>query len=106
VIDLGHVRLRFVEAGEDFVFARDAVITDVPESGGRRGMLVALLAAIVVLVAGAAVYWIRISDKHTNVAPSGSPSGSVTPPAAQGGSDEAPPATGDQTAAAAPGATG
>ncbi|HEX3766420.1 MAG TPA: FHA domain-containing protein [Kofleriaceae bacterium] len=56
VIDLGHVRLRFVEAGEDFVFARDAVITDVPEAGGRRGMVVALIAAIVVLVASVAVY--------------------------------------------------
>ena len=64
VIDLGHVRLRFIEAGEDFVFARDAVITDVPETGGRRGMLVALLAAIVVLVAVVAVYWLHVSDKH------------------------------------------
>jgi len=69
VIDLGHVRLRFIEAGEDFVFARDAVITDVPETGGRRGMLVALLAAIVVLVAVVAVYWLHISDKRA--APSG-----------------------------------
>ncbi|HEY5948137.1 MAG TPA: FHA domain-containing protein, partial [Kofleriaceae bacterium] len=32
-VDLGHVRLRFVEPGEDFVFARDAVIADVPETG-------------------------------------------------------------------------
>src|SRR4029453_14663076 len=38
-VDLGHVRLRFVEPGEDFVFARDAVITDVPD-GGKRGLLV------------------------------------------------------------------
>src|SRR5436190_4823394 len=52
VVDLGHVRLRFVEAGEDFLFARDAVITDVPEAGSRRGMLVAILAAIVALAAG------------------------------------------------------
>jgi pSer/pThr/pTyr-binding forkhead associated (FHA) protein len=63
VIDLGHVRLRFVEAGEDFVFARDAVVTDVPESGGRRGMVVALLAAIVVVVAGIVVYTMRDRDK-------------------------------------------
>ena len=61
VIDLGRVRLRFVEAGEDFVFARDAVITDVPEVAGRRGMLVALIAAIVALVAVGAVYWFRNS---------------------------------------------
>jgi ABC transport system ATP-binding/permease protein len=64
VIDLGHVRMRFIDAGEDFVFARDAVITDVPETGGRRGMLVALLAAIVVLVAVVAVYLLHVSDKR------------------------------------------
>jgi len=56
VIDLGHVRLRFVEVGEDFVFARDAVITDVPDAGGRRGMVIAVFAALVVLVAGVVVY--------------------------------------------------
>lgn len=56
VIDLGHVRLRFIEAGEDFVFARDAVVTDVPEAGSRRGMMVAILAAIVAVVAGVVVY--------------------------------------------------
>src|SRR5678815_4692578 len=38
VIDLGHVRLRFIEPGEDFVFTRDAVITDVPDVGSRRGL--------------------------------------------------------------------
>jgi len=70
VIDLGHVRLRFVEAGEDFVFARDAVITDVPEAGSRRGMLVALIAAIVVVVASVVVYSMKTTGggsdpKHT-----------------------------------------
>ena len=59
VIDLGHVRLRFVEAGEDFVFARDAVITDVPETGSRRGLLFALIAAIIVLVASVAIFTLR-----------------------------------------------
>ncbi len=54
VVDLGHVRLRFIEPGEDFVFARDAVITDVPESGGKRGMLVAIILGVVVLGAAAA----------------------------------------------------
>jgi pSer/pThr/pTyr-binding forkhead associated (FHA) protein len=63
VVDLGHVRLRFVEAGEDFLFARDAVITDVPETGSRRGMLVAVLAAIIVVVAGVVVYAMRSNDK-------------------------------------------
>ena len=63
VVDLGHVRLRFIEAGEDFVFARDAVITDVPEAGSRRGVLVAVLAAIVAVVAGVVVYAMHGTDK-------------------------------------------
>ena len=49
VVDLGHVRLRFVDAGEDFVFARDAVITDVPDVGGKKGLLVAVVLGVVVL---------------------------------------------------------
>ena len=49
VVDLGHVRLRFVEPGEDFVFARDAVITDVPDVGGKKGLLVAVVLGVVVL---------------------------------------------------------
>src|SRR6476661_3226310 len=48
-VDLGHIRLRFVEPGEDFVFSRDAVIADVPESGGKKGLLVAALLAVLVL---------------------------------------------------------
>jgi len=67
VVDLGHVRLRFVEAGEDFLFARDAVITDVPETGSRRGMLVAILAAIVVVVAGIVVYAMRSDKPKDNI---------------------------------------
>jgi ABC transport system ATP-binding/permease protein len=82
VIDLGHVRLRFVEAGEDFVFARDAVITDVPEASSRRGVLVAVLAVIVVLVASVVIYTMRSSDKHKDdggqANPSVGPSGELT----------------------------
>ena len=78
VVDLGHVRLRFVDAGEDFVFARDAVITDVPDAGGKRSTVVALIAAIAVVVAGIVVYTMR----STGDKPSGSniavPTGSVT----------------------------
>lgn len=69
VVDLGHVRLRFVEAGEDFVFARDAVITDVPESGTKRGMLVAILAAVVVIVAGVVLYTMRAPEAKEIVQP-------------------------------------
>ncbi|MBZ0236092.1 MAG: FHA domain-containing protein, partial [Deltaproteobacteria bacterium] len=47
IVDLGHVRLRFVEAGEDFVFGRDAQIVDVP-TGGKKGWIFALLGLVVV----------------------------------------------------------
>jgi pSer/pThr/pTyr-binding forkhead associated (FHA) protein len=62
-VDLGHVRLRFVEPGEDFVFARDAVIADVPEAGGRRGLLVAAIFAVLVL-GGVGAYF-AFKDKDT-----------------------------------------
>ena len=55
-VDLGHVRLRFVEPGEDFVFSRDANISDVPEAGGRKGLVVAVVLAIVVLGAVGAFF--------------------------------------------------
>lgn len=55
VIDLGHVRLRFIEPGEDFVFSRDAVITDVPESGSRKGVL--LFVGLAILALAFAVVW-------------------------------------------------
>jgi pSer/pThr/pTyr-binding forkhead associated (FHA) protein len=50
VVDLGHVRLRFVEPGEDFVFS-PAMVTDVTEAGGKRGMLIAVALGILVLAA-------------------------------------------------------
>lgn len=46
-IDLGHVRFRFVEPGEDFVFGRDAQIVDVP-TGKSKTWLFALLGLVVV----------------------------------------------------------
>ncbi len=56
-VDLGHVRLRFVEPGEDWVFSRDAVIADVPEAGGSKtGLWIAL--ALLVLAGGAAVFFL------------------------------------------------
>ncbi|HEY4238832.1 MAG TPA: FHA domain-containing protein [Kofleriaceae bacterium] len=63
VVDLGHVRLRFVEPGEDFLFSRDAVITDVPETGKKRGMMVALLLGVVVVAAVVVVFVMKGSDK-------------------------------------------
>jgi pSer/pThr/pTyr-binding forkhead associated (FHA) protein len=47
MVDLGHVRMRFVEPGEDFVFGRDAQIVDVP-TGGKKGWIFALLGLVVV----------------------------------------------------------
>lgn len=81
VVDLGHVRLRFVDAGEDFVFARDAVITDVPEAGGKRGLLMAIIAAVLVVAAGVVVYTMHASSdkpsKDGMIAPTAPGSGSA-----------------------------
>ncbi len=63
VVDLGHVRLRFIEPGEDFVFARDAVIADVEGTGGKRGTMVAILLAVVVL--GAVVAYFALKGSGT-----------------------------------------
>lgn len=52
VVDLGHVRLRFVEPGEDFVFGRDAQVVDVSPPGPPR---LAMWIALGLLVTGATV---------------------------------------------------
>ncbi len=44
-VDLGHVRLRFVAPGEDFVFDRDAQVVDVSGAKKSRAGLVAVLDA-------------------------------------------------------------
>ena len=61
VVDLGHVRLRFVEAGEDFVFSRDAVITDVPDTSSKKGLYIAAVAAVVVVI-GVVGYMVMSKD--------------------------------------------
>ena len=121
-VDLGHVRLRFVEPGEDFVFARDAVITDVPEAGGKKGLLVAVLLGLVVVGVVGVVMMTRgngTSTKAKGVDPTGSgsarvaagtgdgsdglPTGgsgrdtmvAVNPPAVDAGTGAAPPANDD-----------
>jgi ABC transport system ATP-binding/permease protein len=53
LIDLGHVRLRFVEPGEDFVFGRDAQAVSLA-TGGGRGLIYA--GAAVLLVGMIAVF--------------------------------------------------
>jgi pSer/pThr/pTyr-binding forkhead associated (FHA) protein len=76
VVDLGHVRLRFVEPGEDFVFARDAQIADVEGTGGKRGAMIAIVLAVVVLGAVAAYFALKSNnptgDKNGGVGSSGS----------------------------------
>lgn len=71
VVDLGHVRLRFVEAGEDFLFSRDAVITDVPDVGGKKTLLVAIVLGIVVL-GGVGVFFLMQGGKKPVVVEQGS----------------------------------
>jgi pSer/pThr/pTyr-binding forkhead associated (FHA) protein len=65
VVDLGHVRLRFVEPGEDFVFARDAVITAVPDSSSKKGLLVAIVLGILVL-GGVLVFFLMRDPEKGN----------------------------------------
>src|SRR5690606_3105538 len=52
VVDLGHVRLRFVEPGEDLVFGRDAQAIDLSPAGAPR---LAMWVALAHLATGAAV---------------------------------------------------
>ncbi len=91
VVDLGHVRLRFIEPGEDFLFSRDAVITDVPESGSKRGMLVAIILGVLVLGAAVAFIMTRSSggpDTPVAVIDAGSQTRVVVPePDARVGND-------------------
>lgn len=69
-IDLGHVRLRFVAAGEDFLFDRDAQVVDV--GGGRksRAGLVVGLVVLLLALAGGAVALVKLGA-HTG--PGGEP---------------------------------
>jgi ABC transport system ATP-binding/permease protein len=61
VIDLGHVRLRFVEPGEDFLLGRDAQIADVPTGGKNKTLMLA--AAVVLLGVGAVAIFMLTRDK-------------------------------------------
>ena len=52
-IDLGHVRLRFIAPGEDFVFERDAKVVEVAgDKKGKTGLFIGLAAAVVLLAGG------------------------------------------------------
>ena len=50
LVDLGHVRLRFVGATEDFVFERDAEVVDISKPASSRGLLWAVLSGLAVVI--------------------------------------------------------
>ncbi|HUJ59247.1 MAG TPA: FHA domain-containing protein, partial [Kofleriaceae bacterium] len=72
-VDLGHVRLRFVEPGEDWLFSRDAVIADVAEGGSNKMLMVAIVLGVLVL-AGVAVFFM-INRTHEESGTKGSDNG-------------------------------
>jgi pSer/pThr/pTyr-binding forkhead associated (FHA) protein len=78
-IDLGHVRMRFVAPGEDFVFERDAQVVDVAGRGGRSGVVIAIVA--VLLIGGGVAAWRVIGG--------GGGPGTSTQPGAKTGDTEA-----------------
>jgi pSer/pThr/pTyr-binding forkhead associated (FHA) protein len=71
MVDLGHVRLRYVEPGEDFVFDRDVQLVEVaPRPTKGRGVLLGGLG--VVVVAAAVVLFLVVRG--------GGPKGAAAPP--------------------------
>ena len=75
------MRIRFVEAGEDFLFGRDAVAADVPVAGRNRSMLMALIAFIAVGGAVGVVVAVRGSKKPADAPPASTVTGTaITPP--------------------------
>ncbi|HEX9103143.1 MAG TPA: FHA domain-containing protein [Polyangia bacterium] len=65
-VDLGHVRLRFVAPGEDFIFDRDAQVVDVSGAKKSRAGLVAVLMLVVVALAGGAFVLVKMTQKPSN----------------------------------------
>jgi pSer/pThr/pTyr-binding forkhead associated (FHA) protein len=63
-VDLGHVRLRFVEPGEEFLFSH-AMVTDVAEPGGKKGLLVAIVLGLIVLLGVGAFLFLKKGDDDT-----------------------------------------
>jgi pSer/pThr/pTyr-binding forkhead associated (FHA) protein len=63
-IDLGHVRLRFVAAGEDFLFDRDAQVVDVGSGRKSRAGLVAMLVLVVIALIGGGITLIKLGSKN------------------------------------------
>ncbi len=85
-IDLGHVRLRFVAPGEDFVFSRDATVVDPAQmTGGSRGGLWIALALVAVVAVGVLLWKVMGKSGPASDTPPKSSSGSGATPA-KGGS--------------------
>ncbi len=95
LVDLGHIRMRFVEPGEAFVFGRDAQVMDVPTKGKKTwlwGVLGAGVvgAIIVVVVAGGGSKGKSKGDALAAAGPgTASPSGPGTAAAGAGSSGSA-----------------
>jgi pSer/pThr/pTyr-binding forkhead associated (FHA) protein len=61
IVELGHVKFRFVEPGENYVFTPQAIIEDTfgepsVQSGGNKKMLIGVAVGIAVLVGVVAIY--------------------------------------------------
>lgn len=67
-VDLGHVRLRFVSPGEDFVFDRDAQVIDVSGGQSSRTGLLAVLALVLLALAGGTFLLLRLTQRPSSVA--------------------------------------
>jgi hypothetical protein len=84
MIDLGHVRLRFVEAGEDFVFGRDGHVVEVGGKPPKKSKAALFVIAGVVGVGGL-IGILAAAGVFSGGKPSASqatvtPPGDVTPP--------------------------
>jgi pSer/pThr/pTyr-binding forkhead associated (FHA) protein len=78
MIDLGHVRLRYVEPGEDFVFDRDAQLVDVATRSGK-GNKAALWAGLSVILVGAVVAVVFVTQKDGSAPMASTPTTTVVP---------------------------
>jgi hypothetical protein len=97
VIDLGHVRMRFVEAGEDFLFGRDAQAIELEPERGSRMLLWALLALVVVAAGAGLFYMLERESASADSTTSGPTSAGTTarPPEAETRVAQPPPAPAD-----------
>jgi pSer/pThr/pTyr-binding forkhead associated (FHA) protein len=74
-VDLGHVRLRFVAPGEDFIFDRDAQVVDVSGAKKSRVGLFAVSALVIIALAASAYALVKMTQKPSNGSTAVSPGG-------------------------------